>query len=72
MAAAMKPGDVDGEDAEDMEDDGESLDRRVAALEEENRGLRELLEAREGQRGVGKEGGRAGRGQASVRPCRNG
>ena len=39
-----EPGDVDGEDAEDMEDDDESLAQRVAALEEENRGLREFVE----------------------------
>ena len=37
-----EPGDVDGDDAEDME--GESLEQRVATLEDENRGLREVVE----------------------------
>ena len=37
-----EPGDVDGDVT--TEDDDESLEQRVAALEEENRGLRELVE----------------------------
>lgn len=37
-----EPGDVDGDDAAGME--SESLERRVAALEADNRGLRELVE----------------------------
>ena len=38
----MKPSDADGDDAAGM--DSESLERQVAALEAENRGLRELAE----------------------------
>jgi hypothetical protein len=40
--AGDEPGDVDADDVEDME--GEPLERRVAALEDENRGLGELVE----------------------------
>ena len=42
-----EPGDVDGDDAAGME--GESLERRVAVLEDENRGVRELVESQAGQ-----------------------
>ena len=38
---------LDDADVEDMQ--GESLERRVAALEDENRGLRELVERQKGQ-----------------------
>ena len=42
-----EPGDVDGDVT--TEDDDESLEQRVAALEEDNRALRELVESQAGQ-----------------------